>query len=293
MNYLVIGVSSYDTLIYLDDFTKKISDDMSLWAKDIFKTIGGTGAGKAMALDALGENTLLVTELGQDKQRNLILDYYKKQTSIKYKVLDADKTTTHTNLMYGEGKRISIFTSASKHVSFDSKIEKDIKNSDVVFLNINDYCRQYIPFIHEYKPLVVVDIHDYNVGNPYHKEFIDVADILFVSGVHIENERGFLMDHIVGKKMVIITKGKKGSICIDENRTIYQQKAYQGFSYVDANGAGDTFSVAFISRYLKTIDIQDALKFASIAGAMACSSPLLYNPKASYKQIDSFMKETF
>lgn len=289
MKTFVIGVSALDTLIYMNDFPETITEDMSLWANHTFKAVGGTGAGKALALDALGFETTLVTELGKDESKDFILDYYQKNTDLNLKILEADVTTTHTNIMHGEGNRISIFTSSSKEVKFNPALEKDIQDSDVIFLNINDYCRAYIPLIKKHHKLTIVDIHDYDLGNPYHQDFIDAADILFVSGVNIKEQENFLKEYINGKQLVVITNGKAGSIAIDNNHRLYKQSIYPHFKYVDSNGAGDTFSVAFTMHYLENKSIEEALKFASIAGALTCSSAYLYHPDGSYKYIKSMM----
>ncbi len=54
MRYLVIGTSAYDTLIHTRASLDHISEDMMIWADNVVHTIGSTGAGKALALDALG-----------------------------------------------------------------------------------------------------------------------------------------------------------------------------------------------------------------------------------------------
>jgi sugar/nucleoside kinase (ribokinase family) len=193
--------------------------------------------------------------------------------------------------MHGNGKRLSIFTSSPQHVEYNPIVEELVASSDAVFLNINDYCRDYIPIIKKEKKTTIVDIHDYSLGNEYHQEFIDAADILFVSGVNIIEQEKFLNDYIKGKELVIVTNGDKGSVAIDHNRKIYYQKPYIVEDIVDTNGAGDSFSSGFVFKYLKTKSVEESLKFASICGALACLSQDLYNPKASEKYVDLLMKD--
>ncbi|MGD9964718.1 MAG: carbohydrate kinase family protein, partial [Candidatus Izemoplasmatales bacterium] len=222
MKSLVIGVSSYDTLIYIDNLSD-IKSDYSTWAKRVSYNIGGTGAGKALALKTLGVNVTLATDLGEDEFGVKILDFLQKQ-EIKLKILKADKSTTHTNIMHDNGKRLSIFTSTPNQVEFAPSLESLISSSDIIFLNINDYCREYIPLIKKYKKITIVDIHDYDLGNPYHQEFIDASDILFASGINIKNQKKFLQDNIKDKEVIIITNAENGSIAIDKNNKIYHQK---------------------------------------------------------------------
>jgi len=288
MKALVIGVSSYDTLIEIDQFPT-LKSDVSIWAKNVHYSVGGTGAGKSLSLDTLGVDTTLVTDLGKDEYRQKILDIY-KQTKIHTKVLLADVTTTHTNIMYDGGKRLSIFTSMSKEIEFNPKIEDDIQKSEVVFLSINDYCKHYIPYIKKHDKLCVVDIHDYDIGNPYHQAFIQAADILFASGVNIDDDIQFLKEHIKNKQLVILTKAEKGSLAIDKNHKIYHQSAFKQLPLLDTNGAGDGFSAGFIFALLKKKPIQYALAFASVCGAMVCSSRHLFNPDTKENIINKYIQ---
>jgi sugar/nucleoside kinase (ribokinase family) len=287
MKALVIGVSSYDTLIYIDSFPR-LRDDMAIFADKIDYSVGGTGAGKALALAALGVDTTLVTDLGDDEARSKILNFLNVD-NLNLKILSADKSTTHTNIMYDNDKRISIFTSLAEEVKFDASIEKDIIENDCVFLSINNYCRSYIPLIKKHKKLTIVDIHDYDEFNPYHDEFIEAADILFVSGVNIRDHERFLRKSIDGKEVVIITKSSQGSIAIDKERMIYNQNAYGLDNIIDSNGAGDSYSAGYVFEFFRSNSIMKAMEYGSICGALACQSNLLYNPLATSSYIDKIL----
>lgn len=289
MKLLVIGVSSYDTIIDVEHLPK-MNKDLTIWPKNVHYSIGGTGAGKALALSTLPVSTTLATDLGDDEYKDKILDYLDK-SKLNIIRLKADVSTTHTNIMHDNGKRISIFTSSPKMVEYKDSLEKEIMNSDLVFLNINDYCRQYIPLIKKYNKLCVVDIHDYIDGSSYHQEFIDCADILFVSHVHIGHHEDFLRRMIKNKSFVVITKAEEGSIAIDNNNKIYYQSAYKSLPFVDSNGAGDSFSVAFVYYYFKTKNTVSSLKFASVMSAYTCASKDIYNKDVSYETIEKVLDE--
>ena len=103
MKALVIGGSSWDTLLHVPDINV-VNGDLTLWASKVIKTVGGTGAGKALALSALGADVTLVTPLGNDENRQKVLDFFKK-TDINVIEVESNETTTHTNLMHSKGKR--------------------------------------------------------------------------------------------------------------------------------------------------------------------------------------------
>ncbi len=290
MKTLVLGGCSIDTLIHVDEI-KSVSDDMMLWANNVVESVGGTGAGKALCLDSLGHDVTWLTDLGKDDYGEKILNRFSK-TNVNLIPLEVDKSTAHTNIMHSKGKRISIFTSTP---SVKPKILNEINDlvnlTDVIFLNINDFCRDYIPLIKDKGKPIIVDIHDYDPPNPYHQDFIDIADILTVSGVYIDDHKLFLEEMIAkGKKIVIITKGNEGLIAMDKLGNIYELSGYNDFEYIDSNGAGDSFCAAFGTEYIKSNNIGESLKYATICGGIACTSYDLFNTDYNEKKIKEIKK---
>ena len=63
-------------------------------------------------------------------------------------------------------------------------------------------------------------------------------------------------------KMIIITRGDKGSFVYEcKSKECYESKA-QKVEVVSTVGAGDSFSAAFLAKYIKTNDISKALNLA-------------------------------
>lgn len=72
-------------------------------------------------------------------------------------------------------------------------------------------------------------------------------------------------------KIVIITKGAKGSCCYDcEEKKFYYADA-EKTTVVSTVGAGDSFGAAFLVKYLEGNGCDDCLKFASKISAFVCS----------------------
>lgn len=285
MKTLVIGGSAWDTLIHVDEINS-IEDDMSLWANNVVETVGGTGAGKALCLDSLGENVTFLNDLADDEIGDKIKSFF-SNTTVHLIPLKTDKSTAHTNLMHSKGKRISVFTSTpTTNPKIPSNIRQLISDTDVIFLNINGFCREYIPYVKDSGKPIVVDIHDYNPPNPYHQDFIEVADIITASGVYIPNHIAFLEKYInQGKELVVITNGSKGLIAMDKTKNVYELNGYTDFEYVDSNGAGDSFCSGFATHYIETGNVGESLKYGSLCGAMACTTYDLFNKKYTKEKI--------
>lgn len=291
MKALVIGGVSLDTIIHIDNLDE-IGEDKNLWADNFFESVGGTGAGKALALNSLGVETFLITTLGKDEANKKIKAFLDKNR-LKYKALSVDETLTHTNIMHSNGKRLSISTHYSKKklIFNEHDDEEIIISSDVIFLNINDFCRKYIPLIKKHNKIVVVDIHDYDPPNPYHQDFIDVADYLITSGVNIKNNIEFLKSTIdLGKKVAIITLNTEGLIAMDENYQIYTKEAYKDFVHIDSNGAGDSFTAGFILKLFESNIIDESLEFGNICGGISCTSKDLFNLEYDKDKIEEIIQ---
>jgi len=68
---------------------------------------------------------------------------------------------------------------------------------------------------------------------------------------------------------VVITRGKKGSIGLRNNR-MTRQRAYP-VNELDTTGAGDVYHGAYIYGLLKKWDMKDCMRFASAASAIKCT----------------------
>lgn len=291
MKYVNIGGCSIDTLIHVHSLPE-ITDDVTLFAEKVFTSVGGTGAGKALALAYLGVNPDFITAIGPDKYGEELTEFFTQKNLSFYPSL-SDVSTAHTNIMHDNGKRISIFTS---HIQtfppIHNKAEEIIENSDVVFLNINAFCRQYIPLVQASNTTIVVDIHDYEPPNPYHQDFIDCAHILIASGVYIKDHTMFMEEYIdKGKEIVVITKGSDGLVAMDQSKQLIELSGYNEWDYVDSNGAGDSFCSGFIVEYMETKNLLQALKVGTVCGGLACTSEELYHKDYPIERVRTIVKQ--
>lgn len=291
MKALVIGYSAWDTLIHVDEINE-LKDDMFLWSNKIIETVGSTGAGKALALDVLGVDVTLITNIGDDENGKKISNFFER-TNIKIVNVPVDKSESHTNIMHGDGRRISIVTGNPTSVGgMIPEYEKFIEECDVVFLNINNYCRTFIPTIKKHSKKTLVDIHDYDPPNPYHQEFIQAADILVGSGIFIKDQKAFLKEQLQkGKELVVLTAGSKGLMAADYTGDFHGVGGYNNFEYVDSNGAGDSFCAGLMLKLHETGNYHKALEYGTICGGLACSSEHLFRIDIDREYVDEIYKK--
>ena len=210
---LVIGTTSWDTIIDIENFPKKAGTYFASARRDV---LGGTASGKAINLHRLGFNVTLLTKLANDDAGRKIRASLESE-GINYQYIE-DETSTerHTNLINKNGERISIYTDYGKFgQDFDIiAYEKSIEEADIILLDICEFVKHLFPILKKHKHKIWVDIHDFDGINPWHQEFLPFANAVFMSSDVLETEekvkevvRAILRD----KHFVVCTHGKKGA----------------------------------------------------------------------------------
>jgi sugar/nucleoside kinase (ribokinase family) len=178
-------------------------------------------------------------------------------------------------LMDENGDRISIFvTQSSDDLPIDmGRIEKHIKECDIIVLNIIGYTKQLIPLIKKYNKPVWTDLHDYNAGNPYHEAYIKVADYIFVSSDNMSDYRTIMEKWMkTGKELVVCTHGKDGATALTKDGKWIETPIIKDYKFKDANGAGDSFFSGFLCGFLKEKSIEECLKLGTICAGLCITS---------------------
>ncbi|HSE42268.1 MAG TPA: carbohydrate kinase family protein [Acidobacteriota bacterium] len=269
----VLGGVSYDTIVYLHQFPEPKAQ--TIFAIDSQETVGSTGAGKALNLVKLGFDATLHAFIGSDEYGSNIRKILEQGGVSFIYDLDPKGTERHVNLMDQNGARISIYASTA---TFDPevnvpRVEAAIKESDMVVLNINNYCRHLIPMIRKYNKEIWCDIHDYDGKNPYHNDFIQAADRIFMSSDAMSEYRQFMESLIrSGKKLVVCTHGSKGSTAMTDDGQWIETPIIEKYKRVDTNGAGDAFFAGYIYGYSHGYSPGQNLKYASIVSGLCITS---------------------
>ena len=101
-------------------------------------------------------------------------------------------------------------------------------------------------------------------------EMILIRSLFFEETIELRTAIEILAKEF-GIKLICITRGGDGA-WVYSNKTWYKQEAPK-VNAVDTIGAGDSFSAAFLHTYLRTQDIQKALKIAVQVGAFIATQP--------------------
>lgn len=82
---------------------------------------------------------------------------------------------------------------------------------------------------------------------------------------------------------VVLTAGKKGAYYGDKTGTIFQKA--EAVKVVDTTGAGDTFTGFFLSEYIKTGDVNTAMKYGTAAAAISVTRKGAAESMPSFDQV--------
>ncbi len=277
----VAGDVTFNALVYFDHLPEPKPG--VVYSKRFWETIGGTAAGKALNLNHLGFDVTLHGLIGDDPQGRSIRDCFEAERLCFVYDLDPAGTQRHINLMDDSGSRMSIYAA---YATFNPEIDLDrldelIAGSDIVILNISNYCRRLISLAKRHGKRIWCDIHDYDGKDPYHQDFIDGSDYLTMSSDAMPDYRSF-MQHMIaaGKQWIVCTHGKNGSTALSSDGAWIETPALP-VTLVDSNGAGDSFFAGLVYGQSRGSDLQTCLRWGTVAAGLCVQSPELVHPDLS------------
>ena len=270
---LSLGGIAWNTMIYVDEFPEPLPQ--TIFSTGSHTTVGSSGAGKALNFASLGCESALWGLLGDDEPGAKVRTHLAGHGVGLLAALDPKGTMRHVNLMNKSGDRISIFAHYPSH-EFDvdvAPVRPMAQEADIISLTIMNYCRQFLPMLRDLGKPVWIDIHDWDGTNPYHEEFIEAADFLFMSSTSYPDWRLFLEGRVrAGTAVGVATHGAAGASGITSEHGWVDIPAHPVETVVDTNGAGDAFLAGFAVSWLKTMDLQVSLRAGAVHAARAVQS---------------------
>jgi sugar/nucleoside kinase (ribokinase family) len=160
-----------------------------------------------------------------------------------------------------------------------------------VILNIVNYARNFIPLLKKHKKEVWTDLHDYTDNNPYHQDFIDCADYIFLSSDNLSDYRTTMKKLMTkNKKLIVCTHGKNGATAFNNKNEWFDSDIIKFFELVDSNGAGDSFFSGYLYAHTKGENIESCLKYGHILGGMCINSPLIAPENISESILEKYFR---
>ncbi len=260
-------------MVHLERFPEPVP--ATLFANKTIDAVGSSGAGKAMNLASLGWDVTFWTPVGEDDAGDRAVAEVESLGVQVVRFPDPAGTAEHVNLMDASGERISIFARSS---SFEldvpvGEVAELFDGADVISVTMYNYCRPFLEPARQSGAPVLIDIHDYDGVNPYHRQFYDAADWLFMSSLALPTWTDFARNRLrAGSEVVVATHGVDGATALIDERS-YFAPAPHVEDVVDTNGAGDAFASGFVDGWVASKDAEVSLAAGARQAGRAVGAP--------------------
>ena len=268
-NILISGLFNIETTVQIKSFPiAYFPIDYPYFG--VNSSVSGVAVNVAKAEKMLGNEVNVLSIVGKDFEGDTIINNMKLEGfETNYIKRDMEKSPATVILFDEEGKR-------QIYCDLKDIQEKDYKMSDAeaaldmcdiaVICNIN-FNRDLLKAAKNKGKIIATDVHVLgDIKDEYNKDFMEAADILFLSDENIEGEHKQFITKIkdtYNVKIIVLGRGKQGAMLyIREEDAIYEMKAVTLGKVVNTAGAGDALFSAFINYYVKGFSPLEALKRA-------------------------------
>jgi len=287
----VNGPASWNTLVDLAALPDARSQ--TLFARGHRDGLGGTSAGKAVTLAALGVDVLLHTVLGDDDAGAAVrAALAHPRIELLAQSARDGRTERHLNLMADDGGRVSVYLELPEPAApLDAaSVQALLADVDAAVLDLADHSRPLLAAAREAGVTVWCDVHDDDGTGAYAREFADTADVLLVSHARLADPAAYLRARVdAGCRLAVCTRGAEGALALDAEGWIEVGTAPVP-DVVDTNGAGDAFLVGLLTGALDGLTLPAALARAAATGALAVGTHELGAPHATLRGVEELAR---
>lgn len=257
-------------------------------------TVSGVACNIAKALTVLGDQVILASMTGDD----FSAEYIKNDLTVTGVSVDNLKpclaaTPSSVVLYDDEGKRqiycdLKDIQEASYGFTEDICADVDI----VAACNIN-FNRPLLHIAKQAGKLIATDVHVLsNIWDDYNREFMEYADILFLSDEGIGEwyeEFMWQLAHAYSAQIIVLGRGSKGAaIYLREENRIVELPAVRVGEIVNTVGAGDALFSSFLHYFAKGLHPLEALEKAHIFASAKIGVSGASNGFVTEEQIESW-----
>ena len=235
--------------------------------------VSGVAYNLALALRTLGDNVTLLSMTGADFPAAYIRSELQSAGIDTQHIKTAFEQTPSSVVLYdGEGRRqihCDLKNIQETAYSFDPAVLEGIDLVAACNINFN---RPLLAMAKAAGKTVATDVHVLsNLYDDYNREFMEQADILFLSDEGIgEDHRAFITElaRIYGSEIIVLGRGGKGAaMYLRADDKIYELPATHVGEVVNTVGAGDALFSAFLHYYAKGLSPLECLSRAQLFAA--------------------------
>lgn len=295
IDVVVIGNVGIDTNVYLygDDIDFTVEANFSRNLDYVGQAGGYTSRGYAQ----LGFTTAFIGHVGDDFGGDFIRQTLTSD-GIDTRALftDPDGTARSINIMYRDGRRKN-FYDGKGHMVLEPDIagcREVLTGSRLAHFHLPNWARNLLPVARSSGLTIACDIQDVvDPHDPYRRDFIDYADILFFSAANFDDPTPLIRLFMAGRpdRIIVCGMGARGCAMGTVDGVRFYPPVEMAAPVIDTNGAGDLLAVGFLSSFVfGGYTAEEALLRGQIAARHACTLKATTSGLITRRQLDSLFQ---
>ena len=248
---VVVGNAGIDTNVYSRD---PLGLEHETDFTENLDSVGHSGGYSARAFARLGHRTGFLGYVGDDPMGRFLIDELTSDgVDMAHVLIDPAGTNRSVNLMSPDGGRHSFFDGKS-HMTVTPDLEawrSVLAGVRLVHFSIPNWARHVLRLARDAGAVVSVDVQDVgDIDDPYRRDFVDAADVLFLSASQLPDPRTALDALHRPGRIAVCGMGAQGcAVRSDEGYREYGTVRLPE-PVVDTNGAGDSLAAGMLSSYV-------------------------------------------
>lgn len=238
-------------------------------------SVAGVGTNIAKALSSLDDEVCLISLIGEDQEGDRIIKTLETEQIDTTYLKSTLKATPQTVVLFDDTGRREIYCDLKDiqdQVLHTENLNQVLRECEVAILCNSNYNRELLKEAKALGKLVATDVHVLeNIRDSYNQEFMENADILFLSDEKLPDEpKNFIqaLSKTYSSQIIVLGRGSKGAMMyVRAEKKLYQVDAVNVRQVVNTVGAGDALFSAFLHYYIKGTKPIEALKRAQVFAA--------------------------
>lgn len=232
--------------------------------------VSGVAYNIALALKTLGDDVDLLSMTGDDFPAAYIRQELHSAGIGTEHIQAKLKQTPSSVVLYDETGRRQIYCDLKDIQEISYGFPEEIcAGADIVAACNTNFNRELLRRAKAAGKTIATDVHVLsNIWDDYNRDFMEYADILFLSDEGIGDDYGEFMTelaHTYGSRIIVLGRGGKGAaMYLKEEDRIIELPAARVGEVVNTVGAGDALFSAFVHYYAKGYHPVDALARAQV-----------------------------
>lgn len=296
---VVVGNVGIDTSVFLPSSPELID---GLREEGHFSSnvdcLGHAGGYTARGFAALGLDTAFIGHVGDDQMGRWVrAELAGDGIDLTGLAIDPQGTARSVNLMGSDGSRINFYDGRGhRSITVDPSLAEQLfTGSRLAMFHLPDWARTLLPVAKRAGAVVACDLQDVrDPDDEYLTDFVEGADILFVSSTHHLNPAPMLKQLVrrSNGSMVVCGRGGLGvAIATTEGIRVYPPPRVD-LPVIDTNGAGDALAVGFlVAHELEGRPVEEAVQRGQLAARWTCAQRASSSDLVTREQLEDLVAE--